>query len=215
MCDCFFFHLSCGIVDVLTNPQAFELMTGDYLFEPHTGDAFSRDEGLFLIVCFLEKLSFTLDICGFHHEGGKPLLILFRPHCSHLGTPGTLATPAHSVWLVFEGDLQPQNWFAHTLIHTLTLTHSHSLTHSLTHASPKLCVTFPPHQILTAIIHTWSRRPTHSALLRLCLDYRVTIRATEAHPPSEAMGSLCRSQVCLVSQALFLLIDLLISSAKL
>ena len=26
-------------------PQAFELATGDYLFEPHSGDDYSRDEG--------------------------------------------------------------------------------------------------------------------------------------------------------------------------
>lgn len=27
------------------SPQAFELATGDYLFEPHSGDDYSRDEG--------------------------------------------------------------------------------------------------------------------------------------------------------------------------
>lgn len=27
------------------NPQAFELATGDYLFEPHSGEDYSRDEG--------------------------------------------------------------------------------------------------------------------------------------------------------------------------
>jgi len=26
-------------------PQAFELATGDYLFEPHSGEDYSRDEG--------------------------------------------------------------------------------------------------------------------------------------------------------------------------
>lgn len=26
--------------------QAFELATGDYLFEPHSGDDYSRDEGM-------------------------------------------------------------------------------------------------------------------------------------------------------------------------
>lgn len=27
------------------SPQAFELATGDYLFEPHSGEEYSRDEG--------------------------------------------------------------------------------------------------------------------------------------------------------------------------
>lgn len=27
------------------DPQAFELATGDYLFEPHSGEDYSRDEG--------------------------------------------------------------------------------------------------------------------------------------------------------------------------
>lgn len=29
--------------------QAFELATGDYLFEPHSGDDYSRDEGMWSI----------------------------------------------------------------------------------------------------------------------------------------------------------------------
>lgn len=33
--ECFFFLI-----------QAFELATGDYLFEPHSGDDYSRDEGI-------------------------------------------------------------------------------------------------------------------------------------------------------------------------
>lgn len=28
--------------------QAFELATGDYLFEPHSGEDYSRDEGKYL-----------------------------------------------------------------------------------------------------------------------------------------------------------------------
>lgn len=31
---------------VLLSPQAFELATGDYLFEPHSGEDYSRDEGI-------------------------------------------------------------------------------------------------------------------------------------------------------------------------
>lgn len=33
-------HAVCGF-----HPQAFELATGDYLFEPHSGEDYSRDEG--------------------------------------------------------------------------------------------------------------------------------------------------------------------------
>ncbi len=29
----------------LSLPQAFELATGDFLFEPHTGHGYTRDEG--------------------------------------------------------------------------------------------------------------------------------------------------------------------------
>lgn len=31
--------------------QAFELATGDYLFEPHSGEDYSRDEGEYLNLC--------------------------------------------------------------------------------------------------------------------------------------------------------------------
>lgn len=30
---------------ILLFVQAFELVTGDYLFEPHSGEDYSRDEG--------------------------------------------------------------------------------------------------------------------------------------------------------------------------
>lgn len=33
-------------VMVALSPQAFELATGDYLFEPHSGEDYSRDEGI-------------------------------------------------------------------------------------------------------------------------------------------------------------------------
>lgn len=31
---------------IVLSPQAFELATGDYLFEPHSGEDYSRDEGI-------------------------------------------------------------------------------------------------------------------------------------------------------------------------
>lgn len=31
---------------IVFSPQAFELATGDYLFEPHSGEDYSRDEGI-------------------------------------------------------------------------------------------------------------------------------------------------------------------------
>ena len=31
--------------------QAFELATGDFLFEPHSGEDYSRDEGNFFLFC--------------------------------------------------------------------------------------------------------------------------------------------------------------------
>lgn len=43
-------HLFC-------RPQAFELATGDYLFEPHSGEDYSRDEGTFSLQMF--RMEFT------------------------------------------------------------------------------------------------------------------------------------------------------------
>lgn len=39
----------CGCVCLCVFRQAFELATGDYLFEPHSGDDYSRDEGMWSI----------------------------------------------------------------------------------------------------------------------------------------------------------------------
>lgn len=39
----------CGflvLMMIVLSPQAFELATGDYLFEPHSGEDYSRDEGI-------------------------------------------------------------------------------------------------------------------------------------------------------------------------
>jgi len=38
--------IDCWVL-VFLCPQAFELATGDYLFEPHSGEDYSRDEGSF------------------------------------------------------------------------------------------------------------------------------------------------------------------------
>jgi len=47
--------------------QVFELATGDYLFEPHSGADYSRDEGM--ITCTsLHLVTYTY---------------LYRPHCTH------------------------------------------------------------------------------------------------------------------------------------
>lgn len=35
--------------------QAFELATGDYLFEPHSGEDYSRDEGEYLNLCDVHR----------------------------------------------------------------------------------------------------------------------------------------------------------------
>ena len=41
--------------------QAFELATGDFLFEPHSGEDYSRDEGnLFLLCTCLSELLFSI-----------------------------------------------------------------------------------------------------------------------------------------------------------
>lgn len=45
--------VSCSIEGIYNFdlPQAFELATGDYLFEPHSGEDYSRDEGEYLNLC--------------------------------------------------------------------------------------------------------------------------------------------------------------------
>ena len=41
--------------------QAFELATGDFLFEPHSGEDYSRDEGNFFLFCnCLSELLFSI-----------------------------------------------------------------------------------------------------------------------------------------------------------
>ena len=40
--------------------QAFELATGDFLFEPHSGEDYSRDEGNFLFCNCLSELLFSI-----------------------------------------------------------------------------------------------------------------------------------------------------------
>lgn len=43
-------HLSlCASLYIVSFSQAFELATGDYLFEPHSGEDYSRDEGQFVL----------------------------------------------------------------------------------------------------------------------------------------------------------------------
>lgn len=67
------------------NPQAFELATGDYLFEPHSGEDYSRDEGsaFFFILCAVQTLRHYGNrcICIFTvlvlHFINKLLLVLF------------------------------------------------------------------------------------------------------------------------------------------
>ena len=48
--------LRCAFVEQPTDPrsfvlQAFELATGDFLFEPHSGEDYSRDEGNLFLFC--------------------------------------------------------------------------------------------------------------------------------------------------------------------
>lgn len=53
---------------IVLPPQAFELATGDYLFEPHSGEDYSRDEGIPRILssctlCFLiNRLCYVLVV---------------------------------------------------------------------------------------------------------------------------------------------------------
>lgn len=60
------YMLSRALVEQPTDPrsfvsQAFELATGDFLFEPHSGEDYSRDEGnLFLFSKCLSELLFSI-----------------------------------------------------------------------------------------------------------------------------------------------------------
>ena len=45
----------------ITALQAFELYTGDYLFEPHTGENYSRDEGRAFAI---DVLFFAFCVCS-------------------------------------------------------------------------------------------------------------------------------------------------------
>lgn len=47
------------IVSSIIPQKAFELATGDYLFEPHSGEDYSRDEGEW--ICILLKFILNLN----------------------------------------------------------------------------------------------------------------------------------------------------------
>lgn len=83
--------------------QAFELATGDYLFEPHSGEDYSRDEG----------------------RAGRPwaqpqglpaahlppnLLSIRRPHRSHRGASGRHPPSLRPLGPLLPGVLQPERW---------------------------------------------------------------------------------------------------------
>ena len=54
--------------------QAFELATGDYLFEPHSGEDYTRDEGLIThSVCVCVCVSVSLS--AVRHDGRSYLLL--------------------------------------------------------------------------------------------------------------------------------------------
>ena len=54
-------------VCVCVCPQAFELATGDYLFEPHSGHGYCRDEGTDIVVCIYgDPLPFLLCVFPDH-----------------------------------------------------------------------------------------------------------------------------------------------------
>jgi len=44
-------HWFCSMLMGVFYLQAFELITGDFLFEPHSGQNYSRDEGVFVCAC--------------------------------------------------------------------------------------------------------------------------------------------------------------------
>lgn len=46
MFECKLIEMVCVCLCLCFFLQAFELATGDYLFEPHSGDDYSRDEGM-------------------------------------------------------------------------------------------------------------------------------------------------------------------------
>lgn len=72
-------------------PQAFELATGDYLFDPQSGASYSREEGWCGSqnpLCPSQKKLLSNSICP----------CSLRPHCSHHWAAGTPSIPVCPLW---------------------------------------------------------------------------------------------------------------------
>lgn len=80
--------------------QAFELATGDYLFEPHSGEDYTRDEGTECSQNFSSGLAATEPHC----------VSLLRSHRSHCGAARPDSSALRSVWQVLQRVLQQERW---------------------------------------------------------------------------------------------------------
>lgn len=84
--------------------QAFELATGDYLFEPHSGEDYSRDEG--------RRWQTLGSSLGTSRPPGRPpgSLSVHRPHCPHRGAARRHPPSLRPLGPLFPGILQPERW---------------------------------------------------------------------------------------------------------
>lgn len=85
--------------------QAFELATGDYLFEPHSGEDYTRDEG------WLHRTAAS----HYHSVTWKPssdvcVCVCFRSHRSHHRAARSDPSALRSVWQILQRVLQPERW---------------------------------------------------------------------------------------------------------
>lgn len=103
------------LFDWLITFQAFELATGDYLFEPHSGEDYTRDEGT---THSNTTKSNTLCMHStaihiIHHTSEYFIVYLyfvFRSHRSHHWAARADPSALCSVWQVLQRVLQQKRW---------------------------------------------------------------------------------------------------------
>lgn len=97
-----------ALVEKPTDPcsfvsQAFELATGDFLFEPHSGEDYSRDEGnLFLFSKYLSEWPFSMALMLWSS------FLLVRSSCSCYWTSWKSAETYSPVRKIFQGFFQQE-----------------------------------------------------------------------------------------------------------
>ena len=84
-------------------PQVYELVTGQFLFEPHSSDQYSRDEGRLRL--------FSLPRHCYHCSHLERLLFYYRRPCGNDHRTSRCHSQAHCIeWGVLPGDIHQSRY---------------------------------------------------------------------------------------------------------